>query len=257
MNITDVLNSAAGRDQIEHLGLDGGVERGRRLVEDQQRRLGGERHRDHDPLQHPARELVGIAPITLEGSEIWTLSSISRERSVLQICRARRSRRPRRPGGRPGSTGSAPGRAPGRPSTRCGRAADGAGLFIASTSRPSISIVPPLTDRSGPGSGRSPAPSSTCRSPTRRRGRRTPRGRRRNRRRAPPAAAGGAPGSRCRRARASASAVSGAGGSGVARELGASSASSADSIESAIMLTAITSEAIASASNSASTSSRW
>ncbi len=48
-------------DQLEHLGLDGSVERGGRLVEDQQRRLGGERHRDHGPLQHAARQLVRVA----------------------------------------------------------------------------------------------------------------------------------------------------------------------------------------------------
>ena len=52
---------AERRDQVEDLGLDGRVERGRRLVEDQQRRLGGERHRDHHALEHAARELVRIA----------------------------------------------------------------------------------------------------------------------------------------------------------------------------------------------------
>ena len=46
------------RDQVEHLRLDGRVEPGRRLVEDQQRRVLGERHRDHDALLHAARELV-------------------------------------------------------------------------------------------------------------------------------------------------------------------------------------------------------
>ena len=48
-------------DQVEHLGLDGGVQSGRGLVEDEQRRLGRERHRDDRTLQHPAGELVGIA----------------------------------------------------------------------------------------------------------------------------------------------------------------------------------------------------
>ena len=50
------------QDQLEDLGLDRRVERGRRLVEDQQRRLGGERHCDHNPLQHPTRQLVRVAP---------------------------------------------------------------------------------------------------------------------------------------------------------------------------------------------------
>ncbi len=50
-----------GVDEVEHLGLHRRVERGRRLVEHQQRRVGGERHRDHDALLHAARELVGVA----------------------------------------------------------------------------------------------------------------------------------------------------------------------------------------------------
>ena len=49
------------RDEVEHLGLDGRVEAGRGLVEDQQRRVLRERHRDHDALLHAARELVRIA----------------------------------------------------------------------------------------------------------------------------------------------------------------------------------------------------
>ena len=46
--------------QVEDLRLDRDVERGRRLVGDQQLRLAGERHRDHRPLPHPARELVRV-----------------------------------------------------------------------------------------------------------------------------------------------------------------------------------------------------
>ena len=49
------------RDEVEHLGLDRRVEARRRLVEDQQRRIDAERHRDHDALLHAARELVRIA----------------------------------------------------------------------------------------------------------------------------------------------------------------------------------------------------
>ncbi len=48
-------------DEVEHLGLDGRVEARRRLVEDQQGRVGGERHRDHDALLHAAGELMGVA----------------------------------------------------------------------------------------------------------------------------------------------------------------------------------------------------
>src|SRR4029453_4732349 len=49
-----------GPQQVEDLGLDGDVEGGRRLVGDQQLRLAGERHGDHGPLAHPARELVRV-----------------------------------------------------------------------------------------------------------------------------------------------------------------------------------------------------
>ena len=47
-------------EQLQDLRLGGDVERGRRLVGDQQLRLVGERHRDHRPLAHPAGELVRV-----------------------------------------------------------------------------------------------------------------------------------------------------------------------------------------------------
>ena len=46
--------------QVEDLRLDRHVERGRRLVCDQEPRLARERHRDHRPLPHAAREPVRI-----------------------------------------------------------------------------------------------------------------------------------------------------------------------------------------------------
>ena len=46
--------------QLQDLRLDRDVERGRRLVRDQERRVAGERHRDHHPLAHPARELMRV-----------------------------------------------------------------------------------------------------------------------------------------------------------------------------------------------------
>ena len=49
------------RDEVEHLGLDRRVEPGRRLVEDEERGILRERHRDHDALLHAARELVRVA----------------------------------------------------------------------------------------------------------------------------------------------------------------------------------------------------
>ena len=48
------------RDQVEDLRLDRDVERGGRLVGDQQLRIAGERHGDHHALAHAARELVRI-----------------------------------------------------------------------------------------------------------------------------------------------------------------------------------------------------
>ena len=45
-------------DQVEDLRLDGDVERGGRLVGDQQLRFAGERHRDQHALAHAARHLV-------------------------------------------------------------------------------------------------------------------------------------------------------------------------------------------------------
>ena len=47
-------------DQLEDLRLNGHVERGRRLVGDEQIGLVGERHGDHDALALAARELVRI-----------------------------------------------------------------------------------------------------------------------------------------------------------------------------------------------------
>ena len=46
--------------QIEDLRLDGDVERGGRLVGDDEFRLAGQRHRDHDALAHAAGELVRV-----------------------------------------------------------------------------------------------------------------------------------------------------------------------------------------------------
>jgi hypothetical protein len=47
-------------DQVEDLGLHGDVERGGRLVGDQQLGVAGQGHRDHGPLPHAAGELVRV-----------------------------------------------------------------------------------------------------------------------------------------------------------------------------------------------------
>ena len=62
MKSTDVCSSAwSCDDEVEDLGLHRRVEPCRRLVEDQQRGILRERHRDHDALLHPAGELVRVA----------------------------------------------------------------------------------------------------------------------------------------------------------------------------------------------------
>ena len=62
MKRTAVSNSDCRRgDEVEHLGLDRRVEPGRRLVEDEQRRVLRERHRDHDALLHASGELMRVA----------------------------------------------------------------------------------------------------------------------------------------------------------------------------------------------------
>ena len=48
------------RQQGQDLRLNGDIERSRGLVRNQQRRLAGERDRDHDPLPQTPRQLVGV-----------------------------------------------------------------------------------------------------------------------------------------------------------------------------------------------------
>ncbi len=72
--------------EVQHLGLDRDVERGGRLVGDQQLRLERETHGDHRPLLHAARELVRI----LAGALLRLAQMDVRE----QLHRARPRRRP-------------------------------------------------------------------------------------------------------------------------------------------------------------------
>ena len=62
MNSSEVPNSArSAGDQVEHLRLDGRVERRSSARRGSAATARRERHRDHDPLLHPAGELVRIA----------------------------------------------------------------------------------------------------------------------------------------------------------------------------------------------------
>ena len=68
--------------QVEDLGLDGDVERRRRLVGDQQRRLAGQRHGDHHALAHAARHVVRIVVDALRGrGDPHQLEHLDRARS--------------------------------------------------------------------------------------------------------------------------------------------------------------------------------
>ena len=53
--------------EFENLRLDGDIERGRRLVGDQQARVARERHRDHHALTHAAGELVRVVLVPFFG----------------------------------------------------------------------------------------------------------------------------------------------------------------------------------------------
>ncbi len=53
--------------QCDYLCLDRRVERGCRLVGDNEARVGGERERDDDPLTHPAGKLVRVMVDALVG----------------------------------------------------------------------------------------------------------------------------------------------------------------------------------------------
>ena len=46
--------------QLKNLRLNGNIKRGRRFIRNQNLRFTDERHGDHDPLPHPAAELMRI-----------------------------------------------------------------------------------------------------------------------------------------------------------------------------------------------------
>jgi hypothetical protein len=54
-------------EQVHHVLLRRHVEAGRRLIGQQQLRTASDRHGDHHPLAHPARELVRVAQQALLG----------------------------------------------------------------------------------------------------------------------------------------------------------------------------------------------
>ena len=67
--------AAEALEQLEDLGLDHDVERGRRLVADDDGRVAGEGHRDHRALAHAARQLVriGVGALARDADELEQL----------------------------------------------------------------------------------------------------------------------------------------------------------------------------------------
>ena len=122
--------------EVEHLGLDRGVEPGGRLVEHEQLGVARQGHGDDDTLLHAAGELVRVAlhdPVGV-GDAHPAQGSPGVLDGVLAVA-PRGWRTPRRPGGRSAPSGSARRRDPGTPSTP--RApGSGAGPCRPSPSRP-------------------------------------------------------------------------------------------------------------------------
>jgi hypothetical protein len=63
-------------EQLQDLGLHHDIERGGRLVRQQDLRLAGERHRDRGPLPHAAGELVRV-PVTGGGRDAHHLQQLA------------------------------------------------------------------------------------------------------------------------------------------------------------------------------------
>ena len=90
-------------DEVEDLRLHGDVERGRRLVGDEQLRIAGERHGDHHALALAAGELVRIAverPAAGSGCRRGSRSSTARPRASRRGRRGGAAAPPRRSGRR-------------------------------------------------------------------------------------------------------------------------------------------------------------
>ena len=98
-------------EQVQDLGLDGDVERGDRLVADDEVRLEDERAGDPDPLALAARELVGVASsvVRLEADHVHDPRDLrpplGRRPDLVDpqaLADAVGDRRPRDPGSRTG-----------------------------------------------------------------------------------------------------------------------------------------------------------
>ena len=153
MSSTAIPSSRCRRlEQLEDLRLNGDVERGGRLVGDEDLRMADEGHRDHDALAHPARELVRVvinAVVRLGDAHL--AQQLDRPRPRRRCATAAGARSPlRRPGPRSSAPGSARSSAPGR-SSRCGCRGPRGARAGASVSRLRPSNSMRLPGRNGPG----------------------------------------------------------------------------------------------------------
>ena len=93
--------------QRDDLRLDGHIERGRRLVGDQELRPADERHGDHDALAQAARQLVRIllgAPFGVADADLAQHVDDARDAPPRRSCRDGAAE-PRRSGARPAGSG--------------------------------------------------------------------------------------------------------------------------------------------------------
>ena len=112
------MRSLQARHQLEDLRLRRHVERGRRLVCDEELRAARERHRDHDALPHATRELVRVAVDPSAGVRDSDLAEQRRPRAHGRRAstRARGCGSARRSASRPCRRASATSSGPGRSS---------------------------------------------------------------------------------------------------------------------------------------------
>ena len=137
------------QQQVEDLRLDGGVERGGRLVGDDQLRCQRERHRDHRPLPHAAGELVRVVVHPLPGlRDADPAQQLHGPLACLLLarptCRARGSSP--RSASRPGTAGAGWSAGPGRSPRSARRGPRAAGpRSAASRSVPSNIALPVIS----------------------------------------------------------------------------------------------------------------
>ena len=159
MMMTAELNSSLQLlDQLEDLRLHRHVERGRRLVGDQQLRVADQRHRDHRALAHTAGELVRVVVVAARRRSGCRPAPASRRALLARACLGDLVVHPVRLGdlvARPCRTGAAPTADPGRSSpSRSPRSARMSSSAGGTSSWPSSQISPETCGVACPCAGR-------------------------------------------------------------------------------------------------------